>query len=188
MNNFFGFLTVLVALVLSSDVSAKVKGYDLGQQGPAGGIVFVDKGTIANDWRYIEAAPVDAVHESSWSNTKTISVGPTKVDIGEGKRNTEVILAKASKSSAAKLCDDLVIQHNGNTFDDYFLPSKDELRQMYVAFKKNGRGGFVSNYYWSSSEYDEAQAWIQSFGSDGYQDYHGDKDMSKRVRCARAFK
>jgi hypothetical protein len=190
MNNFFGFLAVLVSLILSSGVSAKVKSSALDDIGPAGGTVFFDKGTITNGWRYLEAAPSESSNLSSWGNVKTIFVGSTKVDVGEGKKNTEVILLKSSNSSAAKTCDDLVIQRNDNTFDDYFLPSKDELRQMYLAFKNNGRGRLPYNYYWSSSEYeyDEAQAWIQSFGSNGYEDYHGDKRMSLGVRCVRAFK
>ena len=116
--------------------------------------------------------------------------------IGTGKKNT-VLLVRAMGSSAyssssgsdktseyaAKLCDDLV--YNG--FDDWFLPSKDELNLMYANLKKAGLGGFADNDYWSSSEYDYfvGYAWEQDFDN-GDQYYHG-SSYYHRVRAVRAF-
>ena len=116
--------------------------------------------------------------------------------IGTGKKNT-VLLVRAMGSSAysdssgsnktseyaAKLCDDLV--YNG--FDDWFLPSKDELNLMYANLKKAGLGGFADNDYWSSSEYDYfvGYAWEQDFDN-GDQYYHG-SSYYYRVRAVRAF-
>jgi hypothetical protein len=31
--------------------------YNIGEKGPAGGIVFYDKGKVSDGWRYLEAAP-----------------------------------------------------------------------------------------------------------------------------------
>jgi hypothetical protein len=72
---------------------------------------------------------------------------------------------------------------NGKKFTDWRLPTKHELNLMYLV--KDLVGGFANNYYWSSSEYDGAYAWGQSFYN-GDQDY-GDKSATVSVRAVRAF-
>jgi hypothetical protein len=46
-------------------------------------------------------------------------------------------------------------------------------------------GGFAVNYYWSSTEVDINNAWIQRF-SDGFQSDYG-KGYDNNVRAVRAF-
>jgi hypothetical protein len=60
-----------------------------------------------------------------------------------------VVLTEISKwGVAARKCDDLAL----NGYDDWFLPSKDELNQMYL--QRSVIGGF-HKCYWSSSEDDD---------------------------------
>jgi hypothetical protein len=47
------------------------------------------------------------------------------------------------------------------------------------------RSGFSTGYYWSSSEYNDANAWLQIF-NDGIQTY-GSKSLAFYVRPVRAF-
>ncbi len=70
-------------------------------------------------------------------------------------------------------------------YDDWFLPSKDELYLMYSNLKVNSRGSFESGWYWSSSEVDYQTAWFQDFDS-GSQEYDF-KDFPFYVRAVRAF-
>ena len=86
---------------------------------------------------------------------------------------------------AAKICDEYVVEVGGVTYDDWYLPSKEELNKLYV--NKNEVCGFVPDYYWSSSEseFDASTAWFQDFSN-------GDKllnnrDDAARVRAVRAF-
>ena len=124
----------------------------------------------------------------------------TGTAIGTGKTNTQLLVnamgAETYSSSsgstktakyAAKLCDDLTYTINGVTYDDWFLPSKDELNLMYTQLKTNGLGGFADNYYWSSSEdYSNAgNAWRQTFYN-GHQS-SGSRYYNYRVRPVRAF-
>lgn len=37
----------------------KTTAYAIGDTGPAGGIVFYDKGEVTDGWRYLEAAPAE---------------------------------------------------------------------------------------------------------------------------------
>jgi uncharacterized protein (TIGR02145 family) len=52
-----------------------------------------------------------------------------------------------------------------NTFNNWYLPSKDELALMYSVLYLNGLGNFSQNTYWTSSESVAISAWYQNFGS-----------------------
>jgi hypothetical protein len=167
-------------------VTASESPLKIGDLGPAGGIIFYDKGNVSDGWRYLEAASTDQSDQSTgilWSNGSYISI-KTGTTVGTGKANTEAIIAaQGSGNYAATLCKNLKI----NDFSDWFLPSKEELDQMYHNLKKVGLGGFVSAYwYWSSSEYSVGNAWGQDFGSGG-QGFDLKSSHYNCVRAVRAF-
>jgi len=43
--------------------------YKVGDTGPAGGIVFYDKGDNSNGWQYLEAAPKEFEFTTNWNST-----------------------------------------------------------------------------------------------------------------------
>ena len=115
--------------------------------------------------------------------------------MGTGAQNTIDIVTKfgdyANKGDyAAKFCSDL----KSGGYDDWFLPSKDELGAIWDNLvddgsgRNSGVGGFASGiHYWSSSEYKDstASSYYQSF-------YNGTqgawkKNVDKRIRAIRAF-
>jgi hypothetical protein len=84
---------------------------------------------------------------------------------------------------AAQLCDSLKVAG----YDDWFLPSKDELNLMYTNLKAKGLGEFSNSWYWSSSEVTNGTACVQSFG-DGSQYLIGSgKNNTHSVWAVRAF-
>ncbi|PDH47304.1 MAG: hypothetical protein CND86_03720, partial [Bacteroidetes bacterium MED-G21] len=74
-------------------------------------------------------------------------------------------------------------------YDDWYLPSKEELELMYSTIGNGGPegniGGFEDYWYWSSSQNDSNHAWNVDF-SNGLTNYD-DKDITRRVRVIRAF-
>ena len=68
-------------------------------------------------------------------------------------------------------------------YDDWYLPSKDELNQLYQ--QQTAIGGFEGDWYWSSTENDSRYAWVQDFNF-GNQNYSY-KDATFYVRAVRAF-
>ncbi|MFP4551379.1 MAG: hypothetical protein ACLFNT_11270, partial [Spirochaetales bacterium] len=69
-------------------------------------------------------------------------------------------------------------------YDDWFLPSRYELTEMYT--QREAIGGFApTDAYWSSTESGGLNAWARSFGNDN-QGYWS-KVQTYRVRAARAF-
>jgi len=160
--------------------------YIPGGYGPAGGIIFYDKGVFSNGWRYLEAAPAVTEFTGIQWGAYERNVAGTNTAVGSGKRNTEIItemLGSLGESGrAAQLCAAL----NYNGFNDWFLPSKDELNLMYLNLKRKGLGGFSGDWYWSSSQSNfRYDAWYQRF-SDGYRNYHY-KNRTDSGRAVRAF-
>ena len=123
----------------------------------------------------------------------------TKTGIGEGFNNTEILVGRMQESAytsssgtgttsnyAARLCDVLEYEVNGEVFTDWFLPSRYELSSMYRNLHIKGLGSFANNAYWSSSEDDADNAWRQGFG-DGHQSNDLRGGLGLRVRPVRAF-
>lgn len=143
----------------------------------AGGIVFYLDGKGGG----LVAAPTDQGGEAEWGGDGT-EIGGGSTAVGTGAANAARIVNElGSGAYAAKICRDLVL----DGYDDWFLPSKDELALMFRNLKKEGLGGFASDTYWSSSELNSGYAWDQYFGN-GAQ-YHYPKGDYKRVRAVRAF-
>ncbi|HRI22763.1 MAG TPA: DUF1566 domain-containing protein, partial [Panacibacter sp.] len=69
-------------------------------------------------------------------------------------------------------------------YHDWFLPSRDELYELYK--QKNVVGGLDTNGgYWNSSEFNDTNAWIQNF-NDGPQ-FGNTKYYNNNVRAVRTF-
>ena len=153
------------------------KTYKIGDTGPAGGFIFYDKGYVSDGWQYLEAASRDAP-TAHWGP----NVNGTRQGIGTGKQNTALIVRTDDTGTAAHRCR----EYRQNGYDDWFLPSKDELNLMYQNLKQKGLGGFSNVQYWSSSlggYY--PYAFNQRF-SDGSQDDNR-ADNTFAVRPIRAF-
>ena len=159
--------------------------YVLRDTGPAGGLIFhVNQNHEGDGWRYLEAAPGDQSAGIRWRNgTDNVVTGATGTAVGTGRANTAAIVsAQGAGSYAAQVCDDL----SEGSYDDWFLPSRDELNLMYVELKAHGLGGFNGSAgYWSSSELDFQTAAYQGF-SGGGQSWNY-KHSTYPVRAARAF-
>jgi len=89
--------------------------------------------------------------------------------------------ALCEANTAAKIADAYALKG----YTDWYLPSKVELNLLYNANVAGVVGGFASDGYWSSTEYDSYSAWYQSFHY-GYQ-LNGNKYSTLPVRAVRAF-
>jgi hypothetical protein len=124
--------------------------YELGDLGPGGGKIFyVNPNADSDGWTYLEAAPND-IGNYAWApapyTDTSISTGTA---IGTGRENTTKIIAQigAVNAPAASACHNAI--YGGK--NDWFLPSRDELKKLYdnMGFV----GGFDTNTsYWSSSQ------------------------------------
>ncbi len=156
--------------------------------GPGGGYIFYDKGFYSTDgngtWRYLEAAPVDQSAPMSmlWWNGASTTTGATGTAIGTGKTNTNAIISSQGAGTyAATAC----TTYSNNGYNDWFLPSRDEL----IAIRNNlyvfGIGGLNWQDYVSSSEINSTTVYYIYF--DNGNTYTVGKNFPKTVRAIRAF-
>lgn len=157
-------------------VVASCPSIQLGDTGPAGGIVFYITDAGAHG---LEAAPVDHI-DAPWGCVGTVITGADGFAVGTGAQNTADILEGCNEAGiAARIAADYSL----NGFDDWYLPSKDELNQLHI--NRDVVGGFADGLYWSSTEDNSYRAWFQNVFS-GYQGRFT-KDRTLRVRAVRAF-
>ena len=87
----------------------------------------------------------------SYTNTRARADG-----IGAGLKNTAIIIANQGpvdgSAFAATVCNEYSVTVDGVTYGDWYLPSKHELDLLYI--ERDTVGGFATNFYWSSTEYD----------------------------------
>jgi hypothetical protein len=158
-----------------------------------GGIIFYilqlgDIGYVPGQVNGLISAPSDQSSGAEWGCYGYVISGANGTAIGTGNQNTIDIEAGCTTAGiAADICANLTIAG----YNDWFLPSKDELNEMYLnigqgnALGLGNIGGFANNVYWSSTEIGNYIAWIQDFSS-GYQ-ANGNKNWNVNVRAVRAF-
>jgi hypothetical protein len=209
---------------------------DIGDTGPGGGVIFYYLAagfncgpTRAATCKYLEAAPPafglasfdsDTANTTArrWANTTNEgnvvlnSSSPetaTASAIGWGYRNTRAILLQGNTdttTSAAALADAYTVTVSGVTYDDWYLPSTDELNQMCKWARGitgvnltnlaqactggalntgPGAAGFAADFYWSSTENNSFSSLSRLFtnGSGAATN----KNVSEYVRAIRAF-
>jgi hypothetical protein len=163
-------------------------------QSAYGGTIACLNGSLNN----LIAATADNSTSIQWGGAGT----PTNAtSITDGATNNVTIVAMVGANGgtpyAAQLCSDYEIDSQGNNpcasgntcYNDWFLPAGNnttpsgQLNCLYA--NQSVVGGFASAGYWSSTEGDPFNAWVQSF-SNGSQNLRG-KIFSQRVRCVRAF-
>jgi len=142
------FIAVICLSIFIMPIKAYADSYNVGDIGPAGGYIIYANGTD-----YLEAAPTDQASIYKWSNITSSLAGADGVTIGTGQSNTNIIINQhgPSGSSAAQICDDLVITNNGIDYDDWYLPSVNELQLTHYLWEL-GKGDFNGKFYWSSTE------------------------------------
>lgn len=138
-----------------------------------------DPGYVAGQTHGLIAAVADLSTSIVWGCTGT-AMGTTATALGQGYNNSFI---------NASMCMQIDASYNAwylieNTYDDWYLPSKDELNKLYL--NQALIGGFTNTgYYWSSTEQNSTLAWDQYFG-DGSQ-VAVNKSNTLYARAVRSF-
>jgi len=168
--------------------SAKTVADGVSHQGGIISYIFQsgDPGYIAGETHGLIAATADQSTSKQWTTSTyhSVTVPSSATSLTDGLANSNAIVAQAGVGTtyAAGLCRAYSASGDGG-LNDWYLPSKDELNKLYL--NKAAVGGFASAYYWSSTEDNGGNAWLQDFNNG---DQNGNyKSSTNRVRAVRAF-
>lgn len=121
-----------------------------------GGLLFYLNPT---DGTGLVAAPEDLTDQFPFRLAAILNTGATDSSIGAGRTNTTLIInAFGPGDYAATACN----SYTSGGFDDWFLPSLNELQAIYDNLIASDLGGFGPNWYWSSTQ------WELNFGAAGF--------------------
>ncbi|WP_293892831.1 MULTISPECIES: YDG domain-containing protein [unclassified Sphaerochaeta] len=136
-----------------------------------GGIVayISSSSTLAEETNGLIAAKSDITTTGlAWSSSTNTVVG-TSADYGTGLSNSDKIMNSSGASSFSFAAFN-ARYYNGGGYNDWFLPSKDELDRIHSVFNQIGNFS-TSGAYWSSTElsfrlpYDGSTVYALEFGS-----------------------
>ena len=125
------------------------KQYNIGDKGPAGGVIFYQRPTFSIDWNFLEVASEDVTNAYPWG----LNISKTNIiskEVEKGYSNSEsmvTIFGDIGDYSA------LVLKNiNINNYKDWYLPSLGELILIRDLFLGNSSLNLENDIYWSSTE------------------------------------
>jgi hypothetical protein len=159
------------------EVTENPASYEAGDFVQGGLYTFTDSG-----FAYITAA-VDQSSSAPWG-CEGVDLPELSALIGQGANNTAIIVANcATAGISARLADQLIL----NGFSDWFLPSLEELAEVYTELASAGLGSFANHTYWSSTQEDANDAFTVNMNN-GNQGSHMKSSTSNRyTRAMRRF-
>ena len=134
-----------------------------------GGVIFYMDGTGQHG---LLCAVSDQSTAAEWCGSVAEINGADGTVIGTGSQNTiDIVAGCTTGGTAADLCINLTLKN----YSDWFLPSKDELNEMYLnkasinaTATANGGTAFAADTYWCSTELDlgsNSSALTQNLGN-----------------------
>ena len=175
------------------DCEGNIIEYFVGMEAEGGIVFYIDEtgyhGMVAAMEDLTEDATIDGEGTPGyqWGCFAMWLSGADGQAIGTGYQNT---LDIASGCSETPIAASETLAYQSENYSDWYLPSLDELKEMYYTIGNGGSegniGGFSSNWYWSSSESNNYGAYDVNF-SDGSTGNFSSKTKIVRVRPIRSF-
>src|ERR1017187_1077029 len=147
-----------------------------------GGTVFYVTGSPGAQHGLI-ASTADQSASMAWYTTPLVVTGASGTAIGTGSANTTAITGHQASGNAAATAK----AYTDGTYHDWYLPSQNEVDQMY---QQNGTANLnmLSGTYWSSTGTGQNTALAEGFGvNPGQQSGATSKNTTLALRAIRSF-
>jgi hypothetical protein len=144
---------------LGYDCQGNVAEYIIGMEVEGGIVFYVDE----TGQHGLVAAMVD-LGPFEWGCNDLSILGADEQSIGSGLQNTQEI---GNQCTETPIASSEALAYESEDFTDWYLPSYDELQEMYYSIgqgSSNGnKGNFSNSWYWASSQANTDIAWSFSF-------------------------
>ena len=155
-----------------------------GQNYEGGGLFYLDTADV-HPFEGLISSGANRPFQDWGCETTLIEV--TSMDIGTGQANTTAIINAGCPDAptAAITCDDLVL----NNYEDWYLPSLDELNLMWLNLAANNLGNLNPFPYWSSTEFFIFNVFTDAYivdMADGDESVR-DKGLGANIRAIRSY-
>lgn len=160
--------------------------YEVGDLAQGGMVFYVDE----TGQHGLVAATEDLLGTYEWGCYDKVLNGADGQAIGTGYQNTLDIVAQNCQTNNGDmtLAAQAALDAEINGYNDWYIPSIDELSEMYNTIGNGGPEGNIvgiTNTYWSSSEDSNIYAWYFKFSNGSPVNHH--KFGVLKVRVIRAF-
>jgi len=160
----------------------------IGDEYQGGKVAYIltneDIGYDANTQHGIIAAITNSTSAERirWNNGIISFTNATGNGIGAGVNNTNTII-QSQGETVRSYAAGLARSCNDGNYNDWYLPSKDELNKLYINRVALG-DNFGTYSYWSSTEIDSYYVWYQDFNSGGQRNtlYKGNTLAVRAIR------
>jgi len=151
-----------------------------------GGIIFY----IDETGQHGLVSTIEDVGSYDWGCYTYDVNGADSLAIGTGFQNTiDILNENCTSQFLNSTASQISSEHVQNELNDWFLPSFNELNEMYLSIGPGSNignvGDFSNSPYWSSSEVNAWYAWTVSFGNGGV--LQSNKNAVYNVRPIRSF-
>jgi hypothetical protein len=136
--------------------------YQVGDLGPADGIIVYVNNSFDDDWWYLEVAVPSSIRgiaepQAPWLESPQSMGDQLSSFIGKGLENTQYLVTFAEQRGIRGTAAQVAHEYEQYGYDDWFLASIDELMLVYQA--RELIPGLAGSY-WSSSS-NNTDAWLQ---------------------------
>lgn len=130
--------------------------FKIGQSYGGGVVFYIDQSGLHG----LVVDTLNQIGTRQWCTGTPIATNATATALGKGAENSITIVNTQGQGNyAAYECSSLIL----NGYNDWFLPSKEELNLIYQQKAIGKINGLIEDFYWSSTETSTTGAWSQSF-------------------------